>query len=484
MDRPASARTFAYPWRAMAGMAGLFVLVHAVYYALGLCFDRDTLGEVMHFLDPELLRTRLSESLWHLHIQPPLMNLYVGLILKTGPLSTPLFCALYLGLGLTLYLCTFVLQLRLGVHRKLAAVLSTLFMASPSFVIWEHYLLYTMPCAALLALASVLLFEVMERRTVGAMAAFFFCIFLLCGLRSMFHWVYFAAVILVGTSFCAGDRKKLLAVGGVPFVLVLALYLKGYLLFGEFGVCTFAEKNLWIMTVGNMNGVEKVKLVDEGVLSELSLVNRWASLDAYPERFKEVPERFRGIPALTQTHKANGAVNYNHYGNIAVCDVYGHDAKVMLRRQPKAFLYAVALSGYRYFKSGTALPVSPQNQEKVPFLIACYDNLIYGKFPFDLSPYSRLVERAGNPPYLFLLLGLPLVCIYGLYRSIRPGPVALDTAQRAALLFIVFNILYVALLGCTFDFTDGARYRFYTDGLSVALLSFFVQRLAGKRREG
>jgi len=473
---PAEIKPFAYPGRWILGMALLFAAVHAAYYALGITFNRKTLIEVMHFLDPELLRANLLQSLWYLHIQPPLLNLFTGLVLKITPEATWLFQAIFLALGFILYLSTFFLQLRLGVNQALAALLSTLFMASPSFLLWEHFLFYTMPCATLLALAAVLLFDVLDRGRTWAIAGFFLALFLLCGMRSMFHLGYFALLWIALAILSRKHRKRVLLIGLLPFLVLFAGYFKNLLLFHEFNTCTFFEKNLWIMTAGNMGWDEKNEWVREGKLSPLSLVNRWASLDAYPPEFRKVPPRFAHVPALTQTHKSTGAVNYNHYGNIGICNIYGKDARYVLFHRPKAFLAATAMSWYRYFVSSSALPVSPENQQHIKPIIACYDYLFYGKWPFSRWLPQAFLDKAGYPPYLFLLLGLPLVLAYGLYRLLRPnaGPCPLNKVQHLVVLFLCFNILVVAVLGCTFDFHEAARYRFSTDAFSLALLGLLL----------
>lgn len=472
-----SAPKSSYPWRWMASLSVMFALVHAVYYGLGIVYNRGTLVEVMHFADPELLRTRLCETLWYLHIQPPLMNLFVGLVLKCVSWDRPVFMALYLAMGFVLYQCTFVLQLRLGVGKRWAAVSSTVFMASPSFILWENYLLYTMPCAALLALAAVCLCDVLERGSGAAAAGFFWALFALCGMRSMFHLGYFVLIFCVLLWRMKNYRRKIAMAAIVPLLLLSGIYAKNYLLFGEFGVCSFVGKNLWIMTAGNMRWDEKVQLIEEGRLSRLSLINRWDSLDSYPAEFKEVPSRFRGIPVLSQTHKSNGAVNYNHYGNIEISRIYGQDAWYVLLHRPKVYLLSLAVSGYRYFKSSSALPVSLENQAKISWITACYDYAVYGKCPFDLSPYLRIVKRTGDPPYFFLLIGLPLVWVHALYRVWKPGLILLTVPQREVIFFLCFTILMVAVLGCALDFTDGARYRFKTDAYSLALLGVLLRNL-------
>jgi len=180
------------------------------------------------------------------------MNLFAGLILKITPESTGLFQVIFLTLGLTLYLSTFLLQLRLRVNQKLAALLSTLFMASPSFILWENFLLYTMPCAALLALAAVLLCHLLEHRARCAIAGFFIALAIICGMRSMFHLGYFILVLAVVTFLAKGFRARILAIGAIPLLIVFGFYFKNFLVFGEFNTSTFFEKNLWIMTAGNL----------------------------------------------------------------------------------------------------------------------------------------------------------------------------------------------------------------------------------------
>jgi hypothetical protein len=462
-------------------LIAIFVLVHALYYLAGFRFIDTTLIEVMHFIDVELLKTRLLESVFYLHIQPPLFNLFTGLVLKLAPDPTWLFQLIFLFCGLVLYLNVFFIQVKLGVNARLAAILAIVFMASPSFILWEHFLLYTLPIATLLSIAALCLLNYLESRRTRPLLGFFLAIFVLCGIASMFHLGYFVLLFGALLAFSRGHRRQILAVGLVPLLVLFGFYFKNYLLFGEFNVCSFAEKNLWIMTAGNMPWDEKTKLVEEGKLSELSLINRWDALNNYPPKYSEVPERFREIPVLTTTHKANGSVNYNHFGYIENCEVYGADAKYVLLHEPRHFIVSTLQSWYRYFKSSSDLPVAPENQQHIRPMLSFYDHVVYGKLPFDLSPWSRMVEKTQSAPCVFLLLGLPLVLFYGTYLAWQPGASGLKSAQRATLAFMVFTIFMVAGLGCSLDYLETARYRFTTDGLSVALLGLGVQELWGRR---
>lgn len=469
-----------HPWRWGAALLLLFAAVHAVYYALGVRFDRSTLIEVMHYLDPELLRNRLAESLWYLHIQPPLMNLLAGLVLKLTPASAWLFQTLYLGFGFLLYAALFLLQLRLRVRPMLALALSTVFMASPSFILWEHYLLYMMPCAAVLAWSALLFFDIAARPRAWTLAAFFLLLFLLCATWSLFHIAYFAVLWIFLAVRTPERRRQILILGLVPFLLLFGCCFKNWALFGEFNVSSFSGKNLWIMTVGNLNHEDKARLVKEGKLSELSLINRWAHLGAYPPEYAAVPARFQSIPALAEAYKSTGAVNYNHFGNIAVCRVYAKDARYALLHRPRAFLTSVFFASCRYFVPGSDLPVSPGNQAKITGLIAFFDAM-HGKIPFRLGPMEGFWERVGHRPFLFFLFGLPALFFFGLFTALRPAtaPQPEAMARRRLLLFFCFNIAMVAVLGCSLDFLDAARYRFVTDAFYIALLGMAIDRVAG-----
>jgi len=469
--------------RALAYMTLVFAAVHGAFYLSGGRFVPATLQGMMHFMDPELLKHRLWETCFYLHIQPPLMNLLVGLGLKLPEALGPVaFHVAFLAFGLVLYWAVFLLQLRLGVSRRVAAIFSTWFMASPSFLLYEHWLFYTMPCAMMLALAALFLFNTIETRRSWAMAAFFVTLFCLCATRSMFHLYYFAVVLFATAYACKGNRKRVIAIAAIPFLLVFSVYFKNYVLFGKFTACTFAGKNLWITTVGNMGWPDRERLILEGKLSDLSRINRWSSVDEYPPEYRHV-RGFEGIPALCQVHKSTGAPNYNHMGEIAICEQYGNDARYVLVHEPKQFLAATAVAWYRYFRSSAELPVSARNSRVLRAVTAVYDRLFYGKLP--LASISRLsLVRTAGPPYVFLFLSLVAAFAYGLYAAFARADRGrgLTRSQRITVLFLCFNILYVAVLGCTFDVLETCRYRFMTDGLSVALLGLLIQRASESYR--
>lgn len=459
--------------RVLAGMAGFFTCVHALLLWRGFQFETYPLDSFLHFLDAGLLKTRLLESCFYLHIQPPLFNFLIGLVLKCAPQSyTPAFHAIYLLIGLCLYLAVFLLFVRLGLSRALALVLSTLFMLSPSFLLFEHWLFYTLPCTMLLILSAVFFHDAAETGGRLSIAGFFVSTFLLCTMWGLFHISYFVVVSGALLVACARQRKRVIMIGLLPFLILLGLYTKNYALFGNFGMSTLVGRNLWINTVGSMNWPDRQRLAAEGKISKISLIARWNSLEYYPPEYLEA-EGFDNVPALRQIAKSTGAHNFNHLAHVAISNQYMADAVQGLRHQPKAFILALAVSWYNYFRPAANYHCSVDNARilAAPMFVSAY--FVYGRLPFDISAYSHLADVTNSPPHLFLIAGLPLLLLYGTWLLLAGKDVS--KPQRWLLLFMCFNIVFVALIGTTFDYGETNRYRFSTDPFYLAFFGLLLQ---------
>ena len=102
-------------------LAMVFAVSRLGYYLLGVRFDARPVLNYYQFIDPELLKHRLFESLLYLHIQPPGWNLYVGTVLKLFPTSySSAFHVSHLLMGLGICWSTYYLMRTCRVSRWLA----------------------------------------------------------------------------------------------------------------------------------------------------------------------------------------------------------------------------------------------------------------------------------------------------------------------------------------------------------------------------
>ena len=374
------------------------------------------------FLDPEILRHHLLRGLYYLHSQPPLYNLFVGFVLKAAPEKyVAVFFAINLALGLIFELSVFWLLVRLNVSRVTAAVTAGLFVATPDFVLYENGLPYSFMVASLVTLSAVLLVEFLRSRQAWAVAGFFVVLFLLCGIRSLFHLGFFSLLAAALALACRAQWRKVLLCAAIPGLLLTAIYVKNYLVFGQFTASTWLGLNAWTMTTRNLAEADRKELIRRGVLTPVSLVDRESPLEEFPASYRDV-SAFPQVPELVAVRKSTGAPNMNHAGYIAICKAYEKDALAALIHRPRSFLVGLARAYFAYFKATGDQMNCTHNRPYTEPLSSIVDYGLYGKIPYDFCNLKALPihdSRNHHFVYVFLLLGLPALALYGLILLLR-----------------------------------------------------------------
>jgi hypothetical protein len=459
-------------------LGALFVVTQAGYILLGVRFDWSPLTYAWQMIDVELLRTRLLESCFYLHSQPPGFNLFLGSVLKLFPRTFPTVLHLiYMALGLVLCLTLYAVQRRIGISRVVALVVSILFMASPSVVLYENYLFYTFPLAVLLTVSGLLLFKALGSSRVRWAWLYLLSLFLLCATGSMFHMLFY----LMGAGFLvlwSSNRKRVIPAVVVAFLMVFALYAKNWVLFDRFATSSWIGESAWSHIARNISREDLQKLVAEGKLSELALLRGFSPVEDYPAGYSRV-ETYAHVPVLSQIRKSTGGVNYNHQAYTRTSEQRMRDFLAALRRRPGAMIVGLAASWFIYSTSSSDYRLfTKENMDAVAPIRQFYDFLLYGKVPLDLSK-TRYLPVSDNPhyPYVFLLVGLPLLVVIALKLAImgfRHGT-GLPRIQRVIVLYLCLTVLYVAAVGTSLECGECNRFRFMTDPMYVALLGTVLQ---------
>src|SRR5262245_27057872 len=152
-----------------------FIISRFVYLGrLRLYFDESPLNYFVQYVDPQLLKTDLWKSLYYLYDQPPGFNLLLGIVLKAFPNNHGLaFQLFFIGLGVLFALSLLALMVKLCVPTWISTGLVIIFSCSPAVVLYENWLFYTYPTAALLCLAAVFLHRFASNPDVWDGLAFF-----------------------------------------------------------------------------------------------------------------------------------------------------------------------------------------------------------------------------------------------------------------------------------------------------------------------
>src|SRR5262249_38155707 len=139
---------------------------------------------------------------------------------------------IYIAAGLALYIGLVRLMQYLGVRRAVAVPAATLFVVSPSFVLYEHFLLYSFPIALLLVLTAVALGRFVESPSRLRALVFCTCVIIACGTHATFQLPYYLLIVGGVWALYPPARQTLPSAAVAPFGLLCAWLVKNAIVFG------------------------------------------------------------------------------------------------------------------------------------------------------------------------------------------------------------------------------------------------------------
>jgi hypothetical protein len=457
--------------------ATLFITLAArlyYYYAVGIRFDATGLPDYFQFIDPILLKNRLLESIYYLREQPPLFNLFLGLVLKAAPVSyVSVFHTCFILTGLVLAASLYWLLIDMGLPILLAVIATSIYMANPATLVYENWLLYEYPLTALMALAAFLLYQFVARGRPWSGHAFFGTLAAIVLLRGTFHVVWMM-LIVAGVVFLPGMRLRTLAkCCAVPLCLAAAFYIKHYAVFGEFiSGEVYRKLNYSMMRTAPLPYDDLIKLVEQHKISPVSILPFYVHPVTKYQAFLP-PFRDTGIAVLDQVQKESGLSNWHHYAMPLVADLYFRDAKVIDGLRPDLYWNNLSISVRWYFRpANETLALYDPPCENV---IRAQDWLMWG----DRILTGQL--KPGKVGWLNVVF-LPLALIYGIVQvaggarqRLRRIPMSPEsTARLAVLAFCTFNTLYISTSTILLSYGDHNRYRFSLMPLFYVLIAAMV----------
>ena len=466
--------------RDTAQILGLFIGTRLIYLLLGLKFDDTTPLSFMQFIDLPLLRERLLESVWYLHSQPPLLNLFTGIGLKLFGDQAWIFYALcFHALGYALAVSVFCVTRRLTQSITAAYCATIIMVASPAFVLYENWLMYTFPTAALLGMATYFLAQYVDRRTVVWGTAFFATLACIALTRSLFHIVWLVGITGLLLLLLKPQRKQTLLAAIVPILAVLGWYAKNFVYFGVFSASTTMGLGLSNVTTLTVTQQELLPLVAEQRLSPFALVSRYTDTGIL---FASQQLEPRGIPVLDSVMKSTGHFNYNNEQMIAVNRFYTRDAITVARTFPFNYVVGVVFANRLFFSpSHMNEYFLEENKNAVRHIAPMFNAALYGAGPrtkymvqphFGLSGQPSLEVNTGIGLILAWIVLLPYCYVRA--RRALVSKTAPDLGFAIIVGFALINVIYVYLLGTALELAENYRYKFLIEPLFIVLATVAI----------
>ncbi len=479
----------------LAVLAGYLASRLVFIVGMGVEFDATPLTWFWQYLDPVLLESDALRSLFYLHSQPPLYNAWLAVGIKLGGDAPDwLFWLGNIAAGGVLHGAIWRTAVLLGARPWLASAGALLFALSPASILYESWLFYTYPTAALVIAAAPLAFFAMKggfcsRRALGFL--------MLCAAivltRTLFHWTFFVAMAGALVLVASPQRQRALRVAALPALLIGLVLLKNLLLFGSFGTSSWLGMNLARVALEPIPTAERRVLVKRGELDTVTLIAPFSPLERYPEALR-IPDSPMGAkalqhPAVSRPFKSTRAVNFNHAAYAEISRRYRAGALATIRRDPGRYLDQLE-KGWLIF----AMPASEywfldRNREKIAAYEAFWDAAILGvsstftgaQVAYDRKDPRYLRARSSVFGVVAASLGLAWggLRLIGAYRRFRRGG---DAGELMLIVYLMGTAGYVILVGNALDFRENNRMRFLIEPILMTLIIATVSSLLDRVR--
>lgn len=459
----------------------VYVVSRALLVRAGLPFGFEL--DWMWLADPADLRDRLAETLWFFHAFPPGMALLTGILLKAGgDHAAALAQALFWVLGVVLANGLVALGRAAGLSRAGSAIVSVAFLLSPPALYFEHLYMYEWPVVTLLVLAAVGFHRACLRPSSARWCVFFVVCALLSVTRSTFHLIWWAPVVGAAVWLSGPGRRGAALAGAAPgLLLVLAVYGKNALVFGEFAASTFGPASLHLVTVDRLPRAEREQWIAEGRLSPFAAISPYAPAREYGALFgsSDLPGWSAQVTRLE--HVSVPAPNFNHWFILEAQRARRRDVAEYLRTYPAGYARnvwsgVVAMLGpTTEWHPRTGSPASPHagHRRLLGRYEAGYNAALHGLF---LAPVG-----------IYALLPLVVIAAVRAALAARRRGGAADRARGALLVFCTFQIVFVIAVSSAATFLESSRYRFQVEPFiwvlsAVALVSLLPYGRLSDRR--
>ena len=449
--------------------------------------ERDTWDWFWQTLPTDLLRSNMLESLWNLHAQPPIHNLYGGVLLKLfEPHHLEWMHHINMVLGglmtVMLYRLTARLTARLANGRWIPTVTSLLLATSPALILYESYILYTL-LAAFLGLCSVYwLVEFQFSQRLRHLLLCVLCVNLLMLTRTVFHLTLLAVIlpfVAIVARHAALHSSALHWRRAVGFAMLLSLptvgwYAKNQVKFGFFGATSWSGQNLWKIAISNVSGGQATEFLRDLELDPAATNVRVFSAPSAYQRYG-----FRAhstIPALNRN-------DHNNINMIGISRMYGTNAVRVITHDPLQYLRTVSYAYGVYCRPASEYEYLYINRTRMRRHEQVYSDWILGRSFCRWLGRNTWLEP-GSILYFLLPICLLGHCIAFIRRTrVRLSAMVHELCREPAMLFSAGLIAFATVISCCFDYEENMRFRFVIEPILFAYLATLAARGLNRGRQ-
>jgi len=458
----------------------VFALSRILFYWAGMRYYADTYYLGWQFIDPYLLKNDLWRSVFYLHSQPPLLNLITGLGLQIFPENYGVFFQVeFILLGLVLGLSIYLLGIELGFSTWLSADVSIWFLVSPATVTYENWYFYTYPLTVCLSLAGVFFSRFIRKGLPGDGILFSLFLALMALTWGLFHLLWL--VFCLGLAVVLLTKERKLAVWLLPGLLLATMwYAKNEVMYDTFSASSWGGMNLSKIVTQGIPEQTRKSWAKQGLVSELAALPPFRSPGKYLQYFPETPKT--GIPLLDQEEYSTGFPNYHSLAHISASQQHLRDSIQIILLAPRHFALNLLRSTYIFFHAASDYEHVFAIRQPIDGLDTFWNRLFYGQLQKDEKFYEMGSSFSLDHVGWFLVMGYVFSMGSGVFYIWKQRAALLES-KTGLVLFLMWNILFVSVMGIAFDIGENNRFRFVIDPFILLLVVFFLRRMILRARK-
>ncbi len=412
-------------------------------------------------LPMDAMQKDLWGSLWNLHAQPPLYNLYGFVIHQLFGSANHLVAQHYVQIILGSIMCGMLYPILKHMIRRprIAFVAALIISLNPVAFLYEAFILYTLLTAFLVVAALFALMRYCETSKLSRLLLFVLLINTLALTRSAYHAILLVPILVLGGILAARQWRRFLILSLLICLPTLGWYAKNQVKFGFFGASSWMGSNMWRSVAADYSKKELRALHKEGVLES----------DAVARKYFDPPSAFVEL-GYNKTSNVD-VLSRNDYNNINMIDIsqmHLRNAKQLKHHDPRHYYTNVA-QAYRFL-------CKPSNETR-PLTINTHRIMAHvnaASYVNGRKLASFLNERFDTrfTSLYMLLIPLPLLVliIRAVIRARLSWPCWIDTIRENAVLITMAGLVfYVTAISCLFEYGENCRFKFSIEAVILML---------------
>jgi hypothetical protein len=467
--------------RAGTRAAAVWSIVYLVVCATGQRFDTRYLGYGWQLIPWDVLSADPVRSVWYLHVQPPLWNLFLGGLAWMSPVGDSLTLqAAMAAIGVVGAFLAAELATSFGLSRRWAVVVALVATANPEVLKGAFEPTYELATGVLL-MAVVL---VLSR--LGSMTNVRRGLLLLAALvtattmtRSLYHPIWAIALVVLGLWLVRGriDRRTVLAALAVPILVMGGWMAKNQFLFGDATLSSWFGMNLQRAVIPVLPRADLEKMHADGDVSEIAMIGPFGNYDLYVDAMPpcEPTREHRSLSEATRTTD-QWSPNFNYECFLPIYSVAGDDALAVIREHPEVWVEGRMWS----LRATFAVATLPAESESIAmrfldstFSIARLDmGGVLSTYGWGTPIYGQL--EAGVDFGLVLIPLYAVLILAGARVLVRRLRRRTMVTNDVALVATSFTVAFTIVVGAVAELGEQARFRTMVDPLATVVGAFLI----------